>query len=540
LYRPFLHLVLVLSVVWPTTVSAESTQEVQDQRPFAQVLHHFDLRIRNDIFHNGGLGNTLAIVPGDRGLATPQIGDDPQIAGGNVRLRYLPTFRIGENLKLEGRFELLRSSLYHSLDSQAAEQMFDDQIRVRALAAHWEPLPRLWVSLGRIPQHFGLGLVEHDECIDCDFDSVLDGASVQINLGALSASVAWYWPGEGPTSAWVPKGSLFQNTSGQAYDVAQDDDVGLFHFGLSSQRFTELEEAERVRLAQEQHSWLYDWQVRLRKRSSDLASDRFAVSGADECPGAPDVPCPGTLYDDFPLTPRWLSLWSPGLYFHFRAWPREGHFVDLGVELEGHLGSVERSQSDPDVDTDRSIRSVAGAVRARYQRGAIFLRLDSGFATGDPERSTLGVRSNTSSSQAAYPEGDFYAEEDDSYRVNETWEQFVFHRNFHVDRILFREIVGAVSNAAYVRPALGYDLGLGGMALQSELSATASWAIAPEATPGKERYYGLETGLDMRLKIWDSTQLHLGGALFLPGAALGDPEALGTVWTGQLDLFVQY
>ena len=84
MYRPFLHLVLVLSVVWPTTVSAESTQEVQDQRPFAQVLHHFDLRIRNDIFHNGGLGNTLAIVPGDRGLATPQIGDDPQIATKNL------------------------------------------------------------------------------------------------------------------------------------------------------------------------------------------------------------------------------------------------------------------------------------------------------------------------------------------------------------------------------------------------------------------------------------------------------------------------
>ena len=78
------------------------------------------------------------------------------------------------------------------------------------------------------------------------------------------------------------------------------------------------------------------------------------------------------------------------------------------------------------------------------------------------------------------------------------------------------------------------------MSLESEISATASWSIAPEATPGQERFYGVETGLDLRLQVLPTTHIHLGGALFLPNKALGDPNDLGTIWTGQLDLFVQY
>ena len=228
----FVQLALIGSLLWPLSSPADPAQEIHDQRPFSQVIHQFDLRIRNDIFHNGGLNKALSAVPGDHGLKSYTIGDDPLVTGGNIRLRYSPIFRIGENLKLEGRFDLVRTSIYHSI---GADEPFEDQVKVRALAAHWEPLPRLWVTAGRIPQHFGLGLVEHDDlCLDCDFDSVLDGVNLQLNLGALSASIGWYWPGEGPNSSWVPKSNVSQMKSGQPYDVAQNDDVGLWHFGLFS------------------------------------------------------------------------------------------------------------------------------------------------------------------------------------------------------------------------------------------------------------------------------------------------------------------
>jgi uncharacterized protein (TIGR04551 family) len=68
-----------------------------------------------------------------------------------------------------------------------------------------------------------------------------------------------------------------------------------------------------------------------------------------------------------------------------------------------------------------------------------------------------------------------------------------FHPDYHVDRILFREIVGTVTDAFYFRPHVRVTVAEHHRGrLEARLAAVASFAVFAESTPGGERPLGLE------------------------------------------------
>ena len=70
---------------------------------------------------------------------------------------------------------------------------------------------------------------------------------------------------------------------------------------------------------------------------------------------------------------------------------------------------------------------------------------------------------------------------------------FHFSPDYHVDEILFRHILGTVTNAIYIKPQTAYWFDLGRTrALGLNGSVIYSMAQVPVSTPNNELMYGLE------------------------------------------------
>jgi uncharacterized protein (TIGR04551 family) len=99
--------------------------------------------------------------------------------------------------------------------------------------------------------------------------------------------------------------------------------------------------------------------------------------------------------------------------------------------------------------------------------------------------------------------------------------QFIFNPEYKIDMILFRHLIGAVTNAAYVKPFLSYDLT---KSIQFKVANVSSFALKPVATPGNGRMYGTEFDSDIG---YHSGGLFVGvsyGVLF-PFGAMSHPTA---------------
>jgi uncharacterized protein (TIGR04551 family) len=101
--------------------------------------------------------------------------------------------------------------------------------------------------------------------------------------------------------------------------------------------------------------------------------------------------------------------------------------------------------------------------------------------------------------------------------------QFMFNREYKVDMILWRHLIGAVNNAGYVKPFLGYDLT---KSIAFKVSNITSFAMNRVATPGNNLFYGTEFNSEIYYK---SGGFYVGfayGVLF-PFAALSHPGPAG-------------
>jgi uncharacterized protein (TIGR04551 family) len=162
---------------------------------------------------------------------------------------------------------------------------------------------------------------------------------------------------------------------------------------------------------------------------------------------------------------------------------------------------------------------------ARWQLG-----LDAGVASGDP---APGFGALPPPNAPAGQPGDLDAPQANPPFDNRV-DNFRFHPDYRIDRILFREIVGTVTDAAYVRPRLAATLlDLGRARLTLSLAAIASWAVEPASTPSGSRALGLE--LDPTLAYdADSFVAVLEHGLLLPWSGLDNPDAGLTARTAQI------
>jgi uncharacterized protein (TIGR04551 family) len=210
------------------------------------------------------------------------------------------------------------------------------------------------------------------------------------------------------------------------------------------------------------------------------------------------------------------------------GWLRlEGKSFRIEAEAAYLHASVEQASLVPGVLYRDPVTSdqLGAAVESEVGDDADHFRVgfDAGYASGD---SAPGFGAFPKPGQGPAQAGDL-----DGPQANPPFDvevqNFRFHPDYRVDRILFREIIGTVTDAAYLRPHVRYDLVTHRHGkLSASLAAVVSFAVAPESAPGQKGPLGVELDPTLRYVSDVGFEAALEQATLFPMSGLDNP-ALG-------------
>jgi uncharacterized protein (TIGR04551 family) len=511
---------------------------------YPYLEHHGYFRFRADLFYNGHLGT---VVPGVADSGTSAIpapltenevnnglnpfggsvssDDNKVIANANLRFRYSPTIHIADTLRIKATFDFLDNLVLGSTPdfagnanrpdvplvafsaAQASPSSgingFWDAVRIKEAYAEWQPA--FVLRAGRMRSHFGLGILangghEHD----ADYGDYTDRVMLLLKVFGIYAAVAWDFPYQGAITD--DPGDQF----GQPKDIGEMDDVIQLVFTLF-QRPLSAEETEKRKVnLWEKHEPTFDWGFYgvYRQQDMDLSAGAFDAWRTDGGEKA---------YDALDLVPRQAWAVIPDLWFKYEQ--RFNYYSGLRIELEACaiIGEVANVSDIPGVATpDRQILQFGGAFELEADYESWKFGFDTGFATGDSAEG-FGVNDRNT---LAEPDG----------TPNREVTAYKFDRDYHIDMMLFREVIGTVTNAYYVKPFLQYDLfDQPEESLGARVDLLIATALEPQATPGNDPFYGFEADLRIFYEEVGVFNLDLEWGFLVPGAAfnyrpVGQPQ----------------
>jgi uncharacterized protein (TIGR04551 family) len=449
----------------------------------------------------------------------------------NIRLRWEPTLRIAEIVTVNAIVDALDNLVLGqtpTTDSVAAPlsvfsrsqraptllTAFKNSVRVKAAWAELNLLDIVQVAGGRMPEHFGLGIVRSGgRDPDSDFGDYVDGIFGKINPGITWLRLGLEFPGEGVTSAG-PYGYYVQ-----PYDLDQSDDGYRWVFGVDTTPSRKSEfDARALRLAEHKPVWDWGWYnaITMQKISSDLV-----IGGSGAAGTQPSLI--GQAYDDYTLVPRDAFFWTPSLWGKVVVKPRADMTLRVEAEAAMTYGYVGYVQSERETTKSRKdFLSFGAALEAQLDFGRNQVKLMTGVASGG---NTLGSWGILDQNILAASSSACYNREHPTLFRTKNIHHFVFNRDYRVDSILFREVIGSVTNAFYFKPSYDrtfYDEGdwkVGG-----GLSLLAAFASIPEGTPGGTRPLGVEGGLDIWAKWGRYISLRADGNVLFPLSGLDAPN----------------
>lgn len=530
----------------PAPTQAESEPRLRVLRDDAPVTlrnavwleHRGSFRFRPELLLGGDLGAGESPVPAPIAART---GDDPDastLSWASVRLRYTPVLHLGRTMSVHLGIDALDNMVLGSThehaggaiafdlfgDSAASpsagQNSWRDAIRVRHLYARWLAFDALEFTVGRMPSQFGLGLNRHaGACDDCDFGTIVDAVKASLTFSGFRLDAAWEFTAVGKTTA--RPGEL-----GQAKDLGQIDDVSTYVIQVGQRPVSAAEQAARQVDLDERRVWGVDWGVFTSFTDQARSSLEQRESTSLDCrPESVDAQGnPLQDYDCIQLYRRGAFFWRPGLWLRAELRPSFGTSLRLELEAGAVIGDIEHPQrlEEDDLDEAKSFLSGGAAFELEYRTPALALGLDMGFATGD-DGEFVGVLDGQN---IVDPDDDAYAQ-NEAIRGNDTISSHWFNRDYRLDLILFRQILGAVTNAVYFKPWVATDiLQMEGATLTARLDVLYALAVRPSGTPGGGKHWGVEFDGRIGLRLTSGFEAQLGLGLLLPLDAL-DNRATG-------------
>jgi len=507
-----------------------------ERRPsFPYFEHHGYFRFRADFFHNGHLGTVVPGVAksGTSGIPAPISenginNEDPDvsaevgtenakvIASANIRLRYSPTLHVSESLRVKATFDILDNLVLGSTpdfngnlsrpdvplvafaQSQAppsdGSNGFRDSIRVKE--AYGEFQPAFLLRVGRMSSNWGLGILANSgNDIDDDFGDYSDRALLLFKVFDVYVAAAWDYLYSGaisddPSSAY-----------GQPKDLGSADDGKQYVLSFFQRPLSEAEIAKRRVDTYERFKPAFDWGLYGVYRSQDFDLDTVAYQSWQNNGGQ-------ASYDNLGLVTRGAWAVIPDLWLRYEQ--RFDFFSGLRIELEvasifGAIDNVNNEIGGP--ASPRDISQIGAALEIQYDTNQLSLGLDAGFASGDTAEGFGVLDRNTLSEQDGSP--------------NKKVSAFKFDRDYQIDLILFREVIGTVTNAVYIKPWVSYDLfDSPEDTLGIRLDLLYAQALEPQATPGNEAFLGFESDLSLFFHNKAGFMLDVEAGLLIPGGAL--------------------
>ncbi|NVJ22201.1 TIGR04551 family protein [Myxococcus sp. AM011] len=427
-------------------------------------------RLRPTLFYKFDLGK----VPGQEifPAVSPRRGENTQ-SFATMRLRLDPTFNVSEQVKIKLQVDGLDNVVFGSTpdtlypgdqrniftvfseDQESLGDTLSDSIKLRRAYGEVNT-PVGILRFGRMGSHWGLGMLRNDgNCFDCDFGDTVD--RVQF---VTEPFAGWYVT---PMLDFNSEGTFYKGgAEGEPVDLTQADDAHSWVLAIA-RRDTDAQ--IRSKLENNQGVLQYGLHFTWRSQNYDNVKD------AD-----------GALTGGF--IPRDANLYIPDLWLRYeeRNWRLE---FELAAVL-GKIGNRALTTGDATFDQSLTVAQFGGVAQGEVKvaDNKLTLGLELGFASGDkapgfgnyPGRQGSGTNGYTNPGDV---EGRQYRC-DNGGCSDSAIRNFRFNRDYRIDLILWRELIGGVTDAFYVRPSVKYAVAPG-IDLYGRL--IYSQALYAESTP---------------------------------------------------------
>jgi uncharacterized protein (TIGR04551 family) len=355
------------------------------------------------------------------------------------------------------------------------------------------------LAAGRMGHEWGLGMLANGgDCADCDYGDAADRIAFITAAASHIFAVAYDFSASGYI---VPrKGQM------RFVDIEPSARVQSFTAAVLNWRD---DRARKRRRKAGKSTFEYGGYYAHRWQENDIPATYLPVAADPNGIDAAQVVGRG-------LTAHAFSLWSRLSGPHFR------------IEIEAALlaANLEQASLVPGLELPQAVDALqfGAALESEFGNPEHFLGggLDGGYASGDSAPG-FGARPPLGSLRAAQP-GDLDGPQGiPPYDLSIY--NFRFHPDYRIDRILFREIIGTVTDAVYLRPhARLRVLDFGTSRLQLGVAGVVSWAHYPSSTPGGERFLGFEIDPTLSYTSDDCFGAAFETGLLLPGPALDNPD----------------
>ncbi len=353
------------------------------------------------------------------------------------------------------------------------------------------------IRFGRMPSQWGMGmLVNSGDCLDCDYGVNVDRVMFATKFKEHFLALLWDWVATGPTTRLYTPNQI----EGQSFNA--DPLVNVSQWGLAIGR-NDKPDVIKERVERGEAVVNYGSYFVFRWQDWDLRTNPGAGSG-----GALQGQVQEKELSQL-LTPRQAWAFIPDLWFRL-------NYKKLQIEAEAVIiGGHIQNAADLDKNLTKPIDIVeyGGVARGEYRllHDALHIGLEIGYASGDQGEDPNAVL-NWRTQQIIRP------------ATQGTISLFQFDPDYHVDLILFREIIGTVQNATYFKPSVAYDII---DALSARVDLIYSLANVPVAYPGNSMNLGVEIDASVMYHN-DAEGFYAGiayGVLF-PLGALDIPEEI--------------
>jgi uncharacterized protein (TIGR04551 family) len=459
-------------------------------------------RMRTDWFKNFNLGfldeDSVGGAPFPRALScnATALGHpcDDSLSSANMRLRLEPTFNIDEDTSVHVQADVYDNLVLGSTPiNQNLSGIYDTTTRppLGAFGNTQSPgvmginsdrdaivIKRAWaevgvplgvLKVGRMPNHWGMGVwangggkdpISGEYNYDADYGDTVDRVSfsAQIPGTPLRAMIASDWDA---TRLVSNQTNANKGHEGHPFDLDDNDDSNAW-VGVISK----MDSPQDFRDAVDRGETVLNYGVYFEYKTQDWDYDltAFTLGGA---------------FDPNKFVPRGLKTYTPDLWGKLAIGANT-----IEAELVGQFGTV-NTLTDQGINGSANIRKLGGVGRYTWKgvEGKLRLGVEGGFATGDQWDNTVQGNTNIAYANLLGDPNVCNAQH------TCTLTAFMFNRDYHVDLILWRQLYGAVTNAAYAKPFLQYDIT---KSIMFKVSNVTSLALKPVSTPGNGSVYGTE------------------------------------------------
>ncbi|HEX6839615.1 MAG TPA: TIGR04551 family protein [Polyangia bacterium] len=498
--------------------AARATEEAPDELPlrmlamtpspwkdFRLTLGGY-LRVRGDVWNDLDLSRGPTPSTGQPIFPTPAAGgNDHTITAADMRVRLEPTLEVGQAVRVHLRVDVLDNvgfgstpdvlpsyssfaiATQNAVSPEGGFNALHDAIRVKQAWGE-VTLPFGVLSAGRMGAlvSWGTGFfINNGDCLGCDYGDSGDRIALTVPILGHYVSALYELSASGPYI--VP--------AAQPIDLDRRAQVNTAAVSI-----VKLDSVEAQRRKLRAGRALVNYGLLASYRRQDL--------------DAPAWTQPGGLvrsYSAGDFVARDLESFAGDAWLLVHAGGFRAEF-----EFATVLGRIGDATNSPGVSvrTPVTATQLGGVASVSYAfRWPLRLRVEVGAASGD-DAPGFGITGNVLIPKKGDLDGAQIHLPGDT-----TIDNFRFHPDYHVDLILWRRIVGAVTDGVYFRPSV--KLGPFGSPHHNvafEAAFIESSSLNATTPPGQAAHLGEEIDLSMRYRYEPAFEVGIQYGVFVPGA----------------------